>query len=261
MLLRRLDDYQSWQISWRGGSVLVDPWLTAEPITGAFDRRHDRGFTSLEDLRREAGRIVGVLLCTAVNDHTRPETLRLLGDVPVHGPAPAVKIARRSGCTSTHVARVGESFEFECPEGGHLRVRATKPGLPLGLIANGYLIEAIDENGDAAGRIWIEPHQPERRVAVELPRVDVAVLPTTSVTAIALPVTAGLRKSAHAAAACGARVIVPTATDPRRDMKLWQRAIYFVGHGRRALRDQLRSDKQLIELRAGDWLDATAGRS
>ena len=261
MLLRRLDDYQSWQVSWRGGSLLVDPWLTAEPITGAFDRRHPAGFTTLDDLRREAGRIVGVVLCTAVNDHTRPDTLASLVDVPVHGPAPAVKIARANGCPSTHVARVGKSFEFDCPEGGRIRVTPTKPGLPLGLIAHGYVIEALDENETIAGRIWLEPHQPTMRVAEAIGRIDVAVLPTSSVTAVVLPVTAGLARSARAAAACGARAIVPTATDPRRDMKLWQKAIYFVSNGSRAIKTKLKNNKQLIELRPGDWLDVASGRA
>jgi L-ascorbate metabolism protein UlaG (beta-lactamase superfamily) len=261
MLLRRLDDYQSWQIAWRGGSILIDPWLTDEPITGVFDRRHSEGFTSIDDLRLEAGRVVGVLLCTAVNDHTRPDTLKQLGDAPIHGPAPAVKIARSNGCTNTHVARVGSTFEFACPEGGSLRVTPTKPGLPLGLIAHGYVIDALDENGTSTGRIWIEPHQPTQKTAERIGSVDVAVLPTSSVTAILLPVTAGLRKSAQAAATCGARAVVPTATDPRRDMKRWQKAIYFVGNGPRSMRNKLVANKQLIDLRPGDWLDATASRS
>jgi len=261
MLLRRLDDYQSWQVAWRGGSVLVDPWLTAEPIGGVFDRRHPDGFTTLDDLRREAGRIVGVLLCTAVNDHTRPDTLRLLGDVPVYGPAPAVKIARANSCSDTNVARVGSAFSFDCPEGGSIRVTPTKPGLPLGLIAHGYLIEGIDESGSVAGRIWIEAHQPTTKVAERIGSVDVAVLPTSSVTAVVLPVTAGLRTSARAAATCRARAIVPTATDPRRDMKWWQKSIYFVGNGPRPLRESLTRSRQLIELKPGDWLDATVGRS
>ena len=55
MLLRRLDDYQSWQISFAGTSILVDPWLTPEPIRGAFDRQHPAGFTSLRDLQLESG--------------------------------------------------------------------------------------------------------------------------------------------------------------------------------------------------------------
>ncbi|NCW27838.1 MAG: hypothetical protein EBV83_06035, partial [Verrucomicrobia bacterium] len=90
MYLRRLDDYQSWQVLFRGTSILIDPWLTPEPITGGFDRRHGSGFTTAADLRREHQTIGAVFLCTQVNDHTRPATLAQLTDVPVHGPAKAV---------------------------------------------------------------------------------------------------------------------------------------------------------------------------
>jgi L-ascorbate metabolism protein UlaG (beta-lactamase superfamily) len=95
MLLRRLDDYQSWQISFAGTSILVDPWLTPEPIRGAFDRQHPAGFTSLRDLQLESGSIGAIVLCTSVNDHLRAETLKLMSDIPVHGNLKAAKAARK----------------------------------------------------------------------------------------------------------------------------------------------------------------------
>ncbi|MFM8482757.1 MAG: hypothetical protein ACKOBT_05360, partial [Actinomycetota bacterium] len=61
MIVRRLDDYQSWQIQFGGTSLLIDPWLTDDPVSGAFDRRHTHGFTTLADLRRESGTIGAVL--------------------------------------------------------------------------------------------------------------------------------------------------------------------------------------------------------
>jgi L-ascorbate metabolism protein UlaG (beta-lactamase superfamily) len=137
MLLRRLDDYQSWQISYAGTSILIDPWLTPEPIRGAFDRQHPAGFTSLRDLQLESGSIGAIVLCTSVNDHLRAETLKLISDVPVHGNLKAAKAARAAGCTSTHAHEVGETFVVVCTEGGEIRVTVTKTGLPLGLIAVG----------------------------------------------------------------------------------------------------------------------------
>ncbi len=263
MLLRRLDDYQSWQIQFAGTSLLIDPWLDDEPISGAFDRRHGRGFTTHSDLLRENATISAVLLCTSVNDHLRPNTLRLLGDLPVHGNLKAAKAARDAGCSDTRVCVPGKSVDVECREGGVLRVTATKCGLPLGLIATGWMIEAVDHNGDDRGRVWIEPHQPTVETAEWVRTrgpVDVAVLPTQSVVAVVLPVTAGPKRTAAAASACGARAVVPTATDPRRDMRWWQKALYFVAGGDDHTRRLLHGRSELISLRAGDWLDVRSGR-
>lgn len=260
MFLRRLDDYQSWQVIHRGTSILIDPWLTSDAIAGVFNRVHGDGFVSWDDLQREAGTISAVILCTSVDDHTRPESLAHVADVPVWGPIKAAKAARSAGCHSTHVAEVGTSFEFEAPEGGCIRITATKAGLPLGLIAQGYVIEGIDDIGKVVGRIWIEPHQPTVRVARAIAPIDVAILPSTSVTAVVLPVTSGLARSARAAVACSARAFVPTATDPKRDMTRWQKSVYFTNRGSRRLRRRLVGSRRLVELRPRDWLDVTSGR-
>lgn len=261
MLLRRLDDYQSWQISFAGTSILVDPWLTPEPIRGAFDRQHPAGFTSLRDLQLESGSIGAIVLCTSVNDHLRSETLKLMSDVPVHGNLKAAKAARAAGCTSTHAHQVGDTFTIDCSEGGEVRVTVTQTGLPLGLIAIGYLFEAIDPENNSAGRVWIEPHQPTKATAQLLGNVDVAVLPTQSVVAVVLPVTAGPKKSAKAAKIANARALVATATQPQRDMRLWQKALYYVAGGNAQTHNQLvGSQTQFIELRTGDWLDVKSGR-
>ncbi len=260
MFIRRLDDYQSWQVIHRGTSILIDPWLTSDAIQGVFNRSHGDGFVSWDDLQREAGTVSAVILCTGVDDHVRPESLVHFSDVPIWGPVKAAKAARSAGCRSTHVAKVGSPFEFPAPEGGCLRVTPTKCGLPLGLIANGYLIEGIDDSGVTIGRVWIEPHQPTVRVARSIAPIDVSILPTTSVLAVVLPVTSGLSRSARAAAACSARAIVPTATDPRRDMTTWQKSIYVTSQGSRRLRRRLVGTRRLVELRPRDWLDVTSGR-
>ncbi len=263
MLLRRLDDYQSWQVQFGGSSLLIDPWLDDQPITGSFDRRHGIAFTTRSDLVRENSTIAGILLCTSVNDHVRPETLRALPDVAVHGNVKAAKAARSIGSTSTHVRRPGESFDVACREGGTLRVTATKCGLPLGAIATGWLIEALDVDGGDGGRLWIEPHQPTVETAKWVARrgpVDVVVFPTQSVMAVVLPVTAGPKRSAAAALACGARALVPTATDPRRDMSWWQKSLYFVSGGDAGTARRIAGRAELVHLRTGDWLDVRSGR-
>lgn len=261
MIVRRLDDYQSWQIQFGGTSILIDPWLTDDPVSGVFDRRHDHGFTTLADLRRESSTIGAVLLCTSVDDHLQPASLRALatspgGRIPVHGPVKAVKLARSFGCTDTHRHRPGDTFMIPAPEGGSLQITVTRTGLPLGLIAVGYLIEAVDGAGDSRGRVWIEPHQPTRTVAASLAPVDVALLPTQAVTAVVLPVTAGPRRSLRAALAARAHTVIPTATDPRRDMTWWQKVLYIVtGSTRQAFERAASTRTQVIELETGDWFD------
>lgn len=253
MLLRRLDDYQSWQVVVDGGGLLIDPWLTPEAITGSFDRRHTDGFATPDDTRTASDgspiELIGVLLCTGVNDHARPETLKQLRDIPVVGPRGAARVARRSGCRDVAVVRVGSVIEFATPGGGVMRVTPTRCGLPLGVIAVGYLIEGRSDAGAVLGRVWIEPHQPTEAVARAIAPVDVALLPRESVTAVVLPVTAGQRAAARAATAAGARIMVPTATDPARDMSSWQRALYRVSNAGAEGREA-----RSHALRAGEWM-------
>ena len=248
LTLRRLDDYQSWQILFGDTCVLIDPWLTPEPITGSFDRQHTAGFATLADVRADGCEIAGVLLCTSVNDHARPETLRLLADTPIYGPAKAAGVARRAGCTSTRAITPGETFTFSCRDGGQLKVTVTRTGLPLGIIAVGYVIEGVNPDGSSTGRIWIEPHQPTSRVAKSIAPINIAVLPCQSVTAVVMPVNAGTKVVARAARLAQASTIVATATDPRRDMNSWQRVLYPVRGGAADVRAALAGASTVVEL-------------
>ena len=255
MLLHRLDDYQSWRVVHRGSSILIDPWLTPEPITGGFNRVHTDGFTTLAALQEFSEPVIAVLLCTSVNDHLRPETIGTFPSTPVHGPVKAAKIARGLGCSSTHANKPGDTFSYECADGGRVNVTVTACGLPLAAIAHGYLIEGVEPDGTVSARMWIEPHQPTVKVASALGSVDAAVLPCQSVTAVVLPVTAGPARSAASAVACSARAVVPTATNPRRDMAAWQKALYYVRGGVDGLRSRLAGRAQVVELRPHEMLD------
>ncbi len=248
LTLRRLDDYQSWQILFSGTCILIDPWLTPEPITGSFDRQHTAGFTTLADIHADGCEIAAVLLCTSVNDHARPKTLQLLANTSVYGPAKAAAVARKAGCASTHAITPGATFTFACRDGGDLRVTVTRTGLPLGIIAVGYIIEGINPDGSSAGRIWIEPHQPTPRVAKSIAPIDIAVLPCQSVTAVVMPVNAGTKVVARAARLARARTIVATATDPRRDMSRWQRLLYPVRGGAVDVRAALAGASTVVEM-------------
>ena len=253
MLLHRLDDYQSWRVLHRGSALLIDPWLTPEPITGGFNRNHTAGFSTADRLSDIP--VAAILLCTSVNDHLRPETLRMFTSTPVHGPLKAAKAARAIGCSSTHANKPGDTFSYDCADGGRINVTVTKCGLPLAAIAHGYLIEGIEPDGSTSSRIWIEPHQPTVAVATTIGAVDAAVLPCQSVTAVVLPVTAGPRRSADCARTCSARAVVPTATNPRRDMATWQKALYYVRGGVDRLRSELGGRAEVVELRPHEMLD------
>lgn len=228
MILRRLDDYQGWQVIHGDASILIDPWLTDEPITGSFDRRSSPSAVTLEQVRSESVAVAAIALCTAVSDHARPATLAAMPEVPVLGPARAARLARRSGSRHAEVMRPGTCRVFDAGAGSRLEVTATRTGLPLGLIAIGYLIQAVDSVGQCQGRIWIEPHQPMVSIARSLAPIDLALLPMQSVTATVMPVTASAERSLRAAHAARARSIVATATEPERDMTAWQRRLYRV---------------------------------
>lgn len=238
--------------------MLIDPWLTPEPISGSFDRQHTAGFTTLEQARTgpdsASVEFSGVLLCTGVNDHARPATLALLAEVPVIGPRTGARAARRAGCREVRRVRAGSLTVLRTRDAGEIRITTTRCGLPLGVIAVGYLIEGRSASGAVLGRVWIEPHQPTAEVARSVAPVDVALLPQESVTAVVLPVTAGPRAAARAADAAGARLVVPTATQPRRDMSAWQKALYRVADAGAA---ELAS--RLYPMRAGEWLSVQAG--
>ena len=248
LTLRRLDDYQSWHILFGGTGILIDPWLTPEPITGSFNREHTVGFTTMSDIHADGHEIAAVLLCTSVNDHTRPETLRLLAATPIYGPAKATAIARKVGCFTTRAIKPGATFAFAVRDGGHLSVTVTRTGLPLGIIAVGYVIEGRNPDGSSAGRIWIEPHQPTPRVAESIAPIDIAVLPCQSVTAVVMPVNAGTKVVSRAARLSQARTIVATATDPRRDMNIWQRMMYPVRGGAADVRAAMSGAIEVVEL-------------
>jgi L-ascorbate metabolism protein UlaG (beta-lactamase superfamily) len=261
MILTRLDDYQSWQVSYAGSAVLIDPWLTDHPITGSFDRRHDGAYAELRDILSGDADVVAILLCTSVNDHLRPETIQAMLDTPVLGTKASARIARRLGVRDARAVTPGDTHVFICRNGGQLTVTATRTGLPLGIIAIGWLVEAIDASGTVVGRLWIEPHQPTVATASALAPLDVAILPCEAVTAVVLPVTAGPPVAARAAGASGAHSVVPTATNPARDMSGWQRAAYRVRGGVDALQSALVTHgSTLRHLDAGESMSVTASR-
>ncbi len=252
MLLRRLDDYQSWQVTWQGTSLLIDPWLTEHPIGGSFDRVHGPGYVTWDDLAQQE--ISAVLLCTGVSDHARPESLSLLREVTVLGPRGAAAVARRAGCREVSAVRVGDQRTFMCPQGGSLTVTVTRTGFPLGLIAVGYVIEAQDAVGSVCGRLWIDPHLPSARQARQVQPIDVALLPCHGVMAVVMPVTSGPQGTARVVRESQTRIVVPTATDPRRDMSTWQRVLYRVWGGVDATGEQLPPSTALDVLEAGEGL-------
>ena len=257
MELRRLDDYQSWQVRWGGTSVLIDPWLTDDPIGGSFNRQHRPGYIGGAVITQE--HVSAVLLCTGVSDHARPQTLSMFRDQTILGPKGAVAVARKVGCANTVRMRPGDEWVLPCPDGASLRITATRTGFPLGLIAIGYLIEARDPQGRPGPRLWIDPHLPGSAQAHTIQPIDLALLPCHAVRAVVMPVTAGPATIATVARTCQAPIVVATATDPRRDMNTWQRALYRVRGGAEVLQAELGAACRVILMTPGDVMPVEQG--
>ncbi len=221
MQFTRLDDYQSWLLTHGSTHVLIDPWLTSTVLTGGFNRNHSTGFTPIDAIPTPTA----VVLCTDIADHCRPETLALLPlSTPTHGPAKAVKVARRAGLESTHAHGVGESFVVG--EGtSALEFRVVRTGFPLNFVAVAYVISPLSGNGPT---VFFDPHLPSARSAKQVKSADVFVAPVKGVVAGPLPATAGPGRVARAARALGARTIIPTALEPRRDWNWWQKIVFGV---------------------------------
>ena len=238
MQLTRLDDYQSWLLSNGDMNVLIDPWLTAERISGGFDRVHESGFTSIDQLPD----IHAVVLCTHVEDHCRPASLALLPkDIPVHGPRAAAKIARKAGMTSTHAHDVGETFTLGKGDGA-IDVTVVRTGWPLSLFAYAYVFH--DQR--SGKRLFLDAHLPSRRLSRDAGPVDAFLAPVRGVRAVIIPATSGPRRVARTAQSLGATTLIPTSLDPRRDMNWWQRLVYVSWGGAPTVQKKLGHDVRVI---------------
>lgn len=238
MQLTRLDDYQSWLLSNGELNVLIDPWLTAERISGGFDRVHESGFTPVDELPT----IDAVVLCTHVEDHCRPASLSLLNtDIPVHGPRAAVKIARKLGMTSTHAHNVGDSFTLGAGEGA-IDVTVVRTGWPLSLFAFAYVFH----DRRSGKRLFLDAHLPSRRLSQAAGKVDAFLAPVRGVRAVVIPATSGPSRVARTARSLGVRTLIPTSLDPRRDMNWWQRLVYLSWGGTDALRKKVDDGMRVI---------------
>ncbi|MEY4165099.1 MAG: hypothetical protein RLZ84_14 [Actinomycetota bacterium] len=238
MQLTRLDDYQSWLLSNGNLHVLIDPWLTAERISGGFDRVHEHNFTAVDELPN----IDAVVLCTHVEDHCRPASLALLpAATPVHGPRAAVKIARGLGMTSTHAHNVGDTFVLG--EGaGAIDVTVVRTGWPLSLFAYAYVFH----DRQSGKRLFLDAHLPSRRLSRAAGRVDAFLTPVRGVRAVVIPATSGPSRVARTAKSLGVTTLIPTSLDPRRDMNWWQRLVYLSWGGTKALQKKVGDGLRVI---------------
>lgn len=239
MQFTRLDDYQSWLLTHGSTRVLIDPWLTSTVLTGGFNRDHTSGFTPLESLPTPTA----VVLCTDVADHCRPETLALLPPAtPVHGTLKAAKVARKVGMTSTHAHKPGDVFVVG---EGHsaLEFRVVRTGFPLNVVAAAYVIAPVSGDGPV---VYFDPHLPSARAAKHVGLAEVFVAPVKGVVAGPLPATAGPGRVARAARAVGARTIIPTALEPRRDWNLWQKIVFGVWGNADAVQRRVGNDVRVV---------------
>ncbi|MBM3639683.1 MAG: MBL fold metallo-hydrolase [Actinobacteria bacterium] len=238
MHLTRLDDYQSWLLSNGNLNVLIDPWLTAERISGGFDRVHEHNFTSIDELPS----VDAVVLCTHVEDHCRPASLaQLPAHTPVHGPRAAVKVARKLGMTSTHAHDVGDMFTLG--DGAQaIDVTVVRTGWPLSLFAYAYVFH----DRQSGKRLFLDAHLPSARLSRAAGRVDAFLTPVRGVRAVVIPATSGPSRVARTAKSLGVTTLIPTSLDPRRDMNWWQRLVYLSWGGTKALQRKVGDGMRVI---------------
>jgi L-ascorbate metabolism protein UlaG (beta-lactamase superfamily) len=143
---------------------------------------------------------------------------------------------------STHAQHVGDSFVVG--EGtSALEFRVVRTGFPLNFVAVAYVISPTSGNGPT---VFFDPHLPSFRSARQVKSAEVLVAPVKGVVAGPLPATAGPARVARTARALGARTIIPTSLEPRRDWNRWQKVVFRVWGSADALQRRVGSASRVV---------------
>ena len=157
-----------WLLEFAELRVLVDPWLRGPlvfpPGPWFFQGQIGHRFEIPQGLDL-------LLLTQGLDDHTHPETLKLLPhSLPVLGSAAAAAKARKLGFSSVAALTPGQSWSL-----GALSITATA-GAPVPQVENGYLLSHPE------GSLYLEPHgylpanlPPQPLDAVITPVVDLGL--------------------------------------------------------------------------------------
>jgi L-ascorbate metabolism protein UlaG (beta-lactamase superfamily) len=219
MLLRRLDDYQSW--AWEfgaAGRILVDPWLTDEmslaPGHWLFGRRRMAPQPVTSWLP-----VAALVLTSHFSDHLHPKTLQQVPrDTPCFAPPAAAAHLRKLGFL--RVQRMTAGDRFELVDG--VMLTAVAPAFPFARSAVGYLVE------HRGAKLYFETHAIDvHRVEAVIGRLDVLVAPVQGVRVAGVPFTMSPARALAAAKRLKPSVWVPTGIDPQLAHGLFSATLLF----------------------------------
>lgn len=206
MLIRRLDDYQSWMIEAAGKRLAIDPWLREElvlpPGRWMFCRQRPLPGSGPDAIRD----IDALVLSAPFGDHCDPETLAVLPrSTPVFANPQAAKRARELGFTRIEVMRDGDrAVPFE-----GLTIEAVAPAFPYRTDSLGFVFE------HASRRVYLETHVVDLRHKQRLAGLDVLIMPVQGVRLLGLALAMSPARALETVRALGPARVVPTGSDPQ----------------------------------------------
>lgn len=218
MLIRRLDDYQSWMIEAGGKRVAIDPWLREElilpPGPWMFARRRQ-----LPSGGPDAIRDVDALVLTApFGDHCDEQTLSVLPrDLPVFSNRAAAKRARSFGFKNIEIMQDGVRVS---PFDG-LTVEGIAPGFPYHKDSLGFVFEV------GSRRAYLETHLVDLRHKDRLGSLDALIIPVQSARFLGLPLAMSPERAIRTVIELAPARVIPTGTDPQIATGLMQRLLLW----------------------------------
>ncbi len=214
MLIRRLDDYQSWMIQVAGKKVVIDPWLRAElvlpPGRWMFARRRPLPGTGPEEIR-DADALV---LTAPFGDHFDPETLAVLPrNVPVFANTATAKRARALGFTNVAIMADGTRAT---PVAG-LEIEGVAPAFPYRGDSLGFVFTG------GSKRVYLETHVVDLRHKERLRHLDALIIPVQLARMFGVSLAMSPERARSVVEALAPARVIPTGTDPQTAEGFMQR--------------------------------------
>lgn len=209
MLIRRLDDYQSWMIEVAGKKVAIDPWLREElvlpPGAWMFARRRALPGRGPEEIRGADA----LVLTGPFGDHCDPETLSVLPrDLPVFANAATAKRARKLGFTNLEVMADGKHARvFD-----GLSIEGVAPAFPYSSDSLGYLFST---DGGAVKRVYHETHVVDLRHKDRLRDLDAMIIPVQLARMFVINLAMSPERARDVVAELAPARVIATGTDPQ----------------------------------------------
>lgn len=218
MLIRRLDDYQSWMIEVGDKRVAIDPWLREElilpPGPWMFARRRPLPMGGPEAVRD----VDALVLSAPFGDHCDEQTLSVLSrDVPVFANQAAAKRARGFGFRNIEIMKDGARVS---PFDG-LTLEGIAPGFPYHKDSLGFVFEADEK------RAYLETHLVDLRHKHRLGQLDALIIPVQGARFLGLPLAMSPERAVRTVLELAPTRVIPTGTDPQIATGLMQRLLLW----------------------------------